>query len=137
MRFKLKRGGLLLLGCGFSGLALALKIQLFSVSTLAFYHVPPHVTPCYLDQAATAKQQLLAQVQQTPALLQNAPSLSVQQLLQQISEGAVCEVKAKQLGVTQLPAVVFNQRFVVLGVHDVAKAQALWQHWQAEQGGRA
>ncbi len=128
--FGIKRGGLLLLGCGFAGLALAVKIQLFSVSSLAFYHVPDSLTPCYLDQATQVKQQLIEQVQQTPALLNQAPPLAVKKLLTRLSHGTLCQVQANQLGITQVPAVVFDQRFVVLGVQDVNHAKQLWQQWQ-------
>ena len=52
--------------------------------------------------------------------------------LHQIAHTRLCSFKAAQLGITKLPAIVFDNKYVIYGYTDANQARRIFQHYSEE-----
>lgn len=116
-----------------SGVAFASNIQVFSISTKPFNGHLGDVKPCYLDLASKKLNEVNADIKGdshiTGAQMRNRYSKQ----FKAISDSVVCKYKAKELGIAKLPAIVFDNKYVVYGVLNLAEAQHLYQGYKERQ----
>ena len=105
------------------------RIEVFSLSTVPLTNVRG-ATVYVLDSVVLLEQQLSAQLPSDP---QQARTVAAQrmaalgpQLRRRAGAGAAGLARAAQLGVNQVPAVVFDGRSVVYGVTDVDVARRIF-----------
>ena len=113
------------------------RIEVFTLSTVPVTNVRG-ATVHFLDSVALLEQQLSANLPTDP---QQARTLAAQrmaalgpQLRLRVVSGAAGLARAAQLGVSQVPAVVFDARSVVYGITDVDVARRIFA-MQANQPG--
>ena len=113
------------------------RIEVFTLSTVPLTNVR-RATVHLLDSVALLEQQLSANLPSDP---QQARAMAAQrmaalgpQLRIRAGAGAAGLARAAQLGVSQVPAIVFDGRSVVYGVTDVDAARRIFD-MQATQPG--
>jgi len=98
-----------------SSLADATQIQAFGLSTHPFMNATPQTRICYVDLYQTTMNVINAQLKQEGTV--NAKKIQQQfgQQFSAIGKDFQCLYQAKQLGITFVPAIVFNGHFVIYG----------------------
>ncbi|PHM55872.1 MULTISPECIES: TIGR03757 family integrating conjugative element protein [Xenorhabdus] len=121
------------------GITVSLSVHANTVVYTDSQHTPTHLTPetrvVWLDAAEQQQKQIFSQLSTDPqqaavqaqAILQS-PQWRQQE--QQLIKAYRAVVQAWQSGVQKYPAVVFDDREVVYGTADVAKALALREQHQ-------
>lgn len=110
-------------------------VQAFGLSTNPFTGNVNGINPCYVDIAQTQSRWLNQRINEQP---ENQLSQWVQQYgntFTAISHSYVCAAQAKIMGITKLPAVVFNHQYVIYGVNNLLKAQQIFAHYQEHHDG--
>jgi integrating conjugative element protein (TIGR03757 family) len=113
------------------------RIEVFTLSTVPLTNVRG-ATVHFLDSVVLLEQQLSANLPSDP---QQARTLAAQrmaalgpQLRLRAGAGAAGLARAAQLGVSQVPAVVFDGRSVVYGVTDVDVARRIFDMHARQPG---
>tara|TARA_B100001996_G_C18411828_1_gene497203 strand:- start:147 stop:542 length:396 start_codon:yes stop_codon:yes gene_type:complete len=98
-------------------------VQLFTLSNRPFEGAELLSKPCYVDQAG----RLLA-------AMNHAQSEGAHRIakadLKALSQAALCDYQAEQLGVQKLPAIVFDHHYVIYGQVDVMQATRVYQTYR-------
>ena len=105
-----------------ANVVMADKIIYFGLSSQVASDVPNGVQVCYLDSATSMLQGINTELSHSQ---NNDPNMIASQYatqFQAISDSVLCQVQAEQLGITQLPAVVMNDEYVVYGQTSVTAA---------------
>lgn len=92
--------------------------------TRPFVNVPQNMMICYLDHAGVAtRQRALNRVLATMTEAQAMAWLTTHPaIIQPLSRALYCQAVAQTLGITKLPAIVFNHHTVVYGMTDIEAA---------------
>lgn len=102
--------------------ALAGSVQAFTISSEPFTNPVNGVTPCYVDQAMQAMNQLAVDTQgSTPETLKSQLDPAV---LKTLSDSITCAYQAAMMGVQKIPAVIVDKKYVVYGNTDMTGAVA-------------
>jgi hypothetical protein len=111
----------------------AVKIEAFSITAIPFVFPVKNqqkITACYLDEYTNQQQKLNAAFKnyQNP----EPPELTQEnyQQLQKMSDSLLCSTRAKILGINKLPAIVFNDQYVIYGEQDLGKAIEEYQDYE-------
>ena len=108
----------------------ATTVQAFGISTNPFINNGPNTKPCYLDAYRALKLRLDVAVKQNNVTSSTAFVNHFKPQLQQLSADYMCLAHAKALGITKVPAVVFDHKYVVYGMTDLVLANAAYQTYQ-------
>lgn len=114
---------------GYFTAASARGIQAFSISSSPFINTG-NITPCYLDIAGSATNQINHDIQNQSNVHADHLKTQYADQFNQISQSMICRFQAKVMGITQLPAIVFNQKYVIYGMHNIQRAKLLFANYQ-------
>ena len=107
--------------------AMAQSVTIFTDSQTQLLNLPPSVVVVQLDASQRIEETMSADLPANPqeaerlmrARMQSGEWETMEAELQRNAEGLA---KAKALGVTKIPAIVIDDRYVVYGVSDVSRA---------------
>ena len=108
----------------------ALSISAYSISTQPFLPNNDGVVPCYLD-LRTADLKVINNSMREQSNINIAEiKMQYQNFFKSISQSTICAFNAKELGIQKLPAIVFNQKYVVYGINDISQAKSVFLNYQ-------
>ena len=121
-----------LLCLGFTSGALASQktepsMQVFTVSAIPMEKDPAVGSLCYLDQGSGALNQINRAMQQGNRTVDPL-------LLKAATQYQSCAYQAKFLGISKVPAIVFEHQFVVYGVTNPERALELYHEYLSKHG---
>lgn len=110
-----------------------IKIEAFSIAAIPFVFPvedQQKIIACYLDEYTNQQQKLNAAFKnyrnpEPPELMQEN-----YQQLQKMSDSLLCATHAKILGISKLPAIVFNDQYVIYGEQDLGKTLEEYQDYE-------
>lgn len=109
-------------------------VQLFGISSQPFSGNLSDITPCYLDIVQTRPQLLNEKINQQ---ITSKAQFNEKQFIDQyrsdfevISHSYLCQFKAKQIGISELPAIVFDGHYVIYGINNVDEARQVYKLYQ-------
>lgn len=108
----------------------ATSLIYFGLTTLLPQHATVFVQQCLLDLPQTTRKRLNQTLQKNPRWSHLPPSILVKRWRSQfvaVSAAQQCLFEAVHLGVTELPAVVINRRYVIYGERNIEKAKQTYQ----------
>lgn len=91
-------------------------VQAFTTTDQPFSNPIPNVTPCLVDQGGQGFQEINSPIGQN-----NLSTLSPADL-KTLTDTMNCTFQAASLGITKVPAVVVDQKYVVYGNTDMTEA---------------
>ena len=110
------------------------NIQAFGISTEPFSNSAT-VQTCYVDIAQKTLSDISARINQSPLLVDNLTPEHFQSHFMReakaIGKSIACQQNAIRLGVTKLPAIVFDGEYVIYGQMDIELAKSFYENKKA------
>ncbi|OGT35659.1 MAG: hypothetical protein A3F11_07065 [Gammaproteobacteria bacterium RIFCSPHIGHO2_12_FULL_37_14] len=116
---------------GYFTVANANSIQAYGVSSSPFVNTG-NVMPCYLDIASSDINKINSDIQNQQNINVDSLKTKYTDQFKAISQSTICQFQAKETGIKQLPAIIFNNRYVIYGVHNIQRAKLLFESYQEE-----
>ena len=91
-----------------------------------------HADICYLDRAQQIEGEMNNYLQHRGYLTRDAIKENLHPDFEKLSQLAICKQQARTLGITKLPAIVFDNHYVVYGQTDIYTARHLYQRWKSQ-----
>lgn len=120
-----------MLAFGYFTVANAYSIQAYGVSNSSFINTGS-VVPCYLDIASSDTNKINSDIQNQSNINTDHLKTKYANQFNQISQSMICQFQAKEAGIKQLPAIVFNNRYVIYGIHNIQRAKLLFENYQED-----
>ena len=112
----------------------AQTVQAFGLVQAPFSNQQPGDQLCYLNLVQVDMARINAEVRQNHETHLTAIKARYQQDFAAMGQAEKCRWTAYELGVTQLPAVVFDKKYVVYGTTDLREARGVWVRYRMNQG---
>lgn len=109
-------------------------VQAFGLAQTPFSNQQPSDHLCYLNAAEVDMPRIRAQIQQNHETNPAVIKARYHQDFVAIGQSYKCRWTAYELGVKQLPAVVFDKKYVVYGTTDLREARGVWLRYRMNQG---
>ncbi len=100
--------------------------QLFGLSSDPFIGLPKDIQPCYVDKANILFNSINSKIKED----QNFDSSKYKEDFDGLSKAYLCCYQAEMLGITKLPAIVFNDKYVVYGDDDLQSAKRKYENYK-------
>lgn len=120
-----------ILGLLYFAVANAHDIQAFGVSRNPFIN-SGNVTPCYLDIANSDTNKINLDIQNQQNINVDSLKIKYSGKFKAISQSMICQFQAKEAGIKQLPAIIFNDRYVIYGVRNIQRAKLLFENYRED-----
>ena len=109
-------------------------VQAFGLMQAPFSNQKAGDQLCYLDLVQVDMARINAEVRQNHETHLAAIKARYQKDFAAMGQAEKCRWAAYELGVTQLPAVVFDKKYVVYGTTDLREARGVWVRYRMNQG---